>query len=116
MSGKVLSSTVKKINSTVWTDPLVLLSVLGVLVLVIVVGFFIRSKQIDSFESYPAPFVTENSVYSSFPVEKKQDNGYNFMAPYDQTCIAGNENGTCKQNRKFNVMLTPHNQRVEYWE
>jgi hypothetical protein len=82
-----------------------------------VVGvFFVKSRHIDSFESFPAPFAIENSVYSSLPAQKQKDNSYNYLAPFDESCMSFDANGKCNQNRKFNVMITPHNQRVEYWE
>lgn len=116
MSGKVVSSSVKRISNGVFTNPLAVLTVLGVIVLVIVAVFFIRSRHIDSFESFPAPFNAEGSVYSSMPPQKEKDNSYNYLTQFDESCMASDGSGKCNQNRKFNVMITPHNQRVEYWE
>lgn len=116
MSAKVLSSSVKNVSENVMSKPLLLLSVLGVVVVVIVLFFFVKSRHIDSFESFPAPFETMNSVYSSFPDQKKDNNGWNYLSSFGESCMASGEDGKCGKNRKFNIKITPHNQRVEYWE
>lgn len=116
MSGKVVSSSVKRVSNSIFSNPLAVLALLAVVIIVIVGAFFVKSRHIDSFESFPAPFVTENSVYSSLPPEKQKDNGYNYLTPFDESCLSFDANGKCNHNRKFNVMITPHNQRVEYWE
>lgn len=115
MGSQVLSSTLESISEGTSRIPTIILMILGVVVLIIVITFLYKSKHLESFDSMPAPFVTNNSVYSSLPQQNEQDAGWDYLAPYGSTCTAG-EDGTCPRNRKFNVLLNPHNQRVEYWE
>ena len=54
------------------------------------------------------------SVFSSFPEEKRIDNGYNFGTPLVSTCLAKNAQGDCDQ--EYHCLLTPHNERICYWK
>ena len=53
------------------------------------------------------------SVFSSFPEEKRMDNGFNFGTPLVNTCLAKNAQGDCDQ--EYRCLLTPHNERICYW-
>jgi len=61
-------------------------------------------------------FNSTDSIYSSFPVEKLRDNGYNFVTPLVSSCLSEGTNGSCSKNQEFRCGLTPHNERLCYWK
>jgi hypothetical protein len=106
-------------------DYYILASVLTVLLLLMVIQtvypYFHKKPLIESMHcdssmgsnEFASSSTNEPSVFSSFPKEKGYDNGYNFGTPLVNSCLSKNANGQCDQ--EFNCLLTPHNERICYW-
>lgn len=57
------------------------------------------------------------SVFSSYPKESKQYNGWHYTVPMVSSCVAeAGSNGECPKNQNFVCALTSHNQRKCHWE
>lgn len=103
--------------------PVLILVVLAIVVLLIFLVFLnrVRQTQIDSFSadsellSNPAPF-QGGTVYDSLPKQYYLDSSYQYLAPYEQTCLGVDRDGNCQHGQNFNCYLNPHNQRYCYWK
>lgn len=117
-SEDIVSEITSSINFP--TSNIVTISLIGlaIIVLVTVIVLFFKPKlykQHESFESYPAPFVTEGSVFSSFPEDASKDTAWNYLTPFGTACVSLPDE-KCEKNRKFECFLDPHNTVYCQWK
>lgn len=123
MSVRIPSTSIVEEATTGFNFPtsnIVTIVLIGLAIVILFVGIYVlfknkSNKKVESFESEPAPFVTEGSIFSSFPKDATKDSAWNYLTPFGSACVSLPDE-QCKKNRQFQCFLDPHNTVYCQWK